>query len=109
MKTIRRIKEPKFNVDREKYEGEEIHIKIRRILDENEPITDGAPLIYTPKADGVRPEYNIRTDRWEIAMDAIGKLNEYKVSEYLKEGTPQQASEDNNNNNNQNVENNENK
>ena len=32
-----------------KYEvGENILTKIRRILDENEPLTDGAPLIYTP-------------------------------------------------------------
>ena len=28
-------------------EGENILTKIRRILDENEPLTDGAPLIYT--------------------------------------------------------------
>lgn len=30
-------------------EGEPIEDKIRRILDENEPITDGAPIIYTEK------------------------------------------------------------
>ena len=30
-------------------EGENILTKVRRILDENEPLTDGAPLIYTPK------------------------------------------------------------
>ena len=30
-------------------EGENILTKIRRILDENEPLTDEAPLIYTPK------------------------------------------------------------
>ena len=34
-------------------EGENILTKVRRILDENEPLTDGAPLIYTPKEDGV--------------------------------------------------------
>ena len=33
-------------------EGENILTKVRRILDENEPLTDGAPLIYTPKEDG---------------------------------------------------------
>ena len=32
-------------------EGENILTKIRRILDENEPLTDGAPLIYTPYRD----------------------------------------------------------
>ena len=40
-------------------EGENILTKIRRILDENEPLTDGAPLIYTPKEDGVRLFYPI--------------------------------------------------
>ena len=28
-------------------EGENILTKVRRILDENEPLTDGAPLIFT--------------------------------------------------------------
>ena len=51
----------------ETYVAESIETKVRRIMDENEPITDGAPIIYTPLEDGVKPEYNIRTDRWEIA------------------------------------------
>ena len=38
------------------YEAESIETKVRRILDENEPITDGAPIIYTPMEDGVKPE-----------------------------------------------------
>lgn len=65
-------------------EGELLMTKIRRILDENEPLTDGAPLIYTPKDQGVIPEYNIRTDKWEIAMKAMDRVSEYKLSEYMK-------------------------
>ncbi len=65
-------------------EGELLIIKINRILDENEPLTDGAPLIYTPKDRGVIPEYNIRTDKWEIAMKAMDRVSEYKLSEYMK-------------------------
>lgn len=53
------------------YQGETLEAKIRRILNNNEPITDGAPIIYTERKDGVRPEYNIRTDRMEIAIDAM--------------------------------------
>ena len=34
-------------------EGETLIKKIQRILDENEPLTDGAPMIYTPKQAGV--------------------------------------------------------
>lgn len=55
----------------ESYEGERIEDKIRRVLSNNEPISDGAPLIFTERKDGVRPEYDIRTDRWEIAVDAM--------------------------------------
>lgn len=52
-------------------EGESIEEKVRRVVETNEPIEDGAPLIYTPKEDGVIAAYNIRTDRWEIAQDAM--------------------------------------
>ena len=27
------------------------------------------------KKDGVRPEYNVRTDRWDIALDAMSKID----------------------------------
>ena len=52
-------------------EGESIEEKVRRVVETKEPIEDGAPLIYTPKEDGVIAAYNIRTDRWEIAQDAM--------------------------------------
>ena len=55
-------------------EGETIEEKVRRIVNNNEPITDGAPIIFTEKKDGVLPEYNIRTDRWDIALDAMNKM-----------------------------------
>lgn len=55
----------------ESYEGERIEQKIERIVDNNEPIQDGAPLIFTERKDGVKPEFDIRTDRFEIAIDAM--------------------------------------
>lgn len=70
------------------YEGETIETKIERITTNKEPIQDGAPLIYTDRRDGVRPEYDIRTDRWEIAidaMDAVTKTNLAKRQNYIKE------------------------
>jgi len=69
-----------------KEEGETLIKKIQRIMDENEPLKDGAPLIYTPKQDGVRADCNIRTDKWDIAMKAMNRVNEHKLSEYLKDG-----------------------
>tara|TARA_E500000331_G_scaffold127130_1_gene124713 strand:+ start:3267 stop:3626 length:360 start_codon:yes stop_codon:yes gene_type:complete len=55
----------------EKVEGEPIEHKIERIVDNNEPIKDGAPEIFTERKDGVVSAYNIRTDRWEIATDGM--------------------------------------
>lgn len=67
--------------------GETLIKKCQRILDEGEPLTDGAPMIYTPKQAGVKPECNVRTDKWDIAMEAMDRVNSYKLTEYLKEGS----------------------
>lgn len=76
-------KPPKTNYE---YQiGESIENKVRRITENNEPITDGAPIIYTNRDDGVLPAYNIRTDRWEVAqavMDAVNQANLAKSKNY---------------------------
>ena len=88
MKQINKIRINNFNGMVEyKDEGETLTKKIQRIIDENEPLKDGAPLIYTPKQAGVRADCDIRTDKWDIAMKAMNRVNEYKLSEYLKDGT----------------------
>lgn len=61
-------------------EGETIEMKIRRITNNKEPISDGAPIIYTERKEGVKPEFNIRTDRWEIAVDAMDKVSSNKIA-----------------------------
>ena len=64
----------------EGYEGETIEEKVARIVNNNEPITDGAPLIYTDRKNGIEPQYDIRTDRWEVAIDAMDKVTKtYKA------------------------------
>ena len=67
-------------------EGETIELKITRLLENKEPIDDGAPTIYTARKDGVDPAYNIRTDRFEIAAEIMDKLNRDKIAK--SEGTP---------------------
>ena len=64
-------------------EGERLEIKIDRMTQNNEPIGDSAPLIYTPRKDGVVAAYDIRTDKWDIALDAMEKVNRTrgKISE----------------------------
>ena len=43
-------------------------------------------MIYTPKQAGVRDDCNIRTDKWALAMNAMDRVNNYKLNEYLKKG-----------------------
>ena len=57
------------------YLGERIEQKIERILHNGEPITDGAPIVYTERKDGVLPQYDIRTDRFDVAVDAMSKVD----------------------------------
>lgn len=56
-------------------EGERIEQKVERVTVNKEPIKDGAPLIYTERADGVIAGYDIRTDRFEIALDAMDNVS----------------------------------
>lgn len=62
------------------YEGESIERKVRRVVENKEPISDGAPVIYTEKKDGVLPQFNIRTDKWEIALDAMDKVQASRIA-----------------------------
>lgn len=62
------------------YPAESLELKVRRILDNKEPIKDGAPIIYTERKDGVLPSYNIRTDRFDVAVDAMDKVTRSKLA-----------------------------
>ena len=57
------------------YEGVPIETKIMKIMTNKEPIEDSADIIYTDRKDGVLPAYNIRTDRMEVALDAMDKVS----------------------------------
>jgi len=61
-------------------EGETIEQKIERVVQNKEPITDGAPLIYTDRKDGVEAGYNIKTDRFEIAVEAMDKVAKSNIA-----------------------------
>ncbi|WNK14246.1 MAG: hypothetical protein [Microvirus sp.] len=63
-----------------KMEGETIEQKVVRLVQNKEPIKDGVPIIFTDRADGVNSAYNIRTDRWEIAVDMMERLQKSKTA-----------------------------
>lgn len=62
------------------YDGEPLEAKVRRILNNKEPIKDGAPIIYTERKDGVQPSYNIRTDRFEVAVEAMEAVSKQRIA-----------------------------
>ena len=71
-------------------QGETIEAKMRRILNNKEPIKDVAPTLYTDRKDGVLPQYDIRADRMELAAEALDKVathHHMKRSEQIGERT----------------------
>lgn len=52
-------------------EGEIIEKKIQRIMDEKTPIDDSAPIIYTERKNGINPAHDVRTDRFDLALEAM--------------------------------------
>lgn len=48
--------------------GETIEAMVKRMTTTNEPIDGSAPIIFTPRKDGVINQYNIRADKWDEAM-----------------------------------------
>lgn len=62
------------------YDGESIETKVERVVQNKEPIEDGAEIIYTEKKQGVRPQYDIRTDKWEIAQEAMNLAHANRIA-----------------------------
>lgn len=68
------------------YLAEPREVKLRKIISgESSSMEDGVfPTIYTEKRDGVLPEYDIRTDRFEVAIDAMDKINQSAANQIAK-------------------------
>lgn len=68
------------------YQADPREVKLRRIINgESNDMEDGVfPTIYTEKKDGVQPEFDIRTDRFEVAIDAIDKINQSAANQIAK-------------------------
>lgn len=68
------------------YEAEPREVKLRKIISgESNDMEDGVfPTIYTEKKNGVQPEFDIRTDRFEVAIDAIDKINQSVANQVAK-------------------------
>ena len=68
------------------YQADPREVKLRKIISgEANNMEDGVfPTIYTEKKDGVQPEFDIRTDRFEVAIDAMDKINQSTANQIAK-------------------------
>ena len=56
------------------YEGESIERYCERATNTNQPIENSSPIIFQAREDGVLPEHNIRSDKWERAAATMNEL-----------------------------------
>ena len=104
IKIMERYNKTLFKVN-DSYQAVTIEQKIEKIMNAKEPIDETAPIIYTERKQGVKPEYNIRTDRFEIALEAMDKVSssyQAKRQERIKENSgeiksPEGSQQPNNN------------
>lgn len=80
-----RYREPYYSdvVTDESFDGEPIEDKVTRILDNQEPIEQISPIIYTERSKGVEPQYDIRTDRFDIALNAMDKISKMRITKRM--------------------------
>lgn len=64
----------------ESYEGQSIEDRCKKLVETGEPIKDTSPLIYTPKEKGVMPQYDVRADKWDIAQEAMDRVNKERIA-----------------------------
>lgn len=64
----------------ESIEGETIETKMLRMVQNNETTTDNAPLLYQERGEGVPHGYNIRTDRFDVALESMTVVHRSEIA-----------------------------
>lgn len=80
------------------YEADPLEVKLRRKeqggkIDEEEGDGKTWAITYTERKDGVLPEYDIRTDRFEVAREAQDRLNQGIMLQYSDKQEGEEAKE----------------
>lgn len=74
----------------EGFAGMSLERKIEQNLTEGTPLDSLAPLQFTKKKEGVKPEFDPRTDIWEIAQAGMKRVTEkQQTDETPTEETPE--------------------
>lgn len=70
--------------------GQSIESKVRAATTSGAPIEAISPMIYSERKEGVRKDCNIRTDKWDIAQQAMTSIAD-GIREKRKERIDKQA------------------
>ena len=62
-------------------EGERIETKVLRAMRSEGAISDGAQTVYQERSEGVNPLCDIRTDRFDIAIEAMDNVNRSRIAQ----------------------------
>lgn len=60
--------------------GQTIESFVERLMNNSEELNETLERNYTERKDGVIPEFNIRTDRFELAVEATDKITASKIA-----------------------------
>lgn len=72
----------------ESYEAQSLEEQIKAATIGNQKIQADGSLIFTERKKGVEPQYNIRTDRFDLALDQIEKYD--KMTAAQRDDKPEQ-------------------
>lgn len=73
-----------INTQENMREGQSIEEKMRKIIETKEPVKCVTTKLYQKRKDGVAPECDIRTDRFDIAIEAMHNVAVNELSELAK-------------------------
>lgn len=92
---IQKIEFPKTTLKGVKVkQGITMEQKMQRIMDGNESDDDGTELTFTEEKDGVKPEFDIRTNKWDVVTDAADKLANRRKTLEAKTATEEAAKQE---------------
>lgn len=74
--------------------GESIEEMLRRLTTNKEKIPENVPPIYTPMSEGILPDYDIRADRFDVAIEAQDKFTASKIAQSAGEPITEEIAEE---------------
>lgn len=75
-------------------EGQSLEEFLSKAIQGKEPIQATAKVTYNERKDGVLPQHDIRTDRFEVAMLATDKIHASQAAARKKVDFPEMTKED---------------